>query len=94
MNTDPTADEMRAFLKAYDSSADSFDIEEAIYWFANDWHSGQWSNLYSALSTSEYHPGPIACGPENLWLYLVLKDEFTEPARKPVTSGHNQRKWK
>lgn len=51
-NNDPTRQEMVDFLRntnftwAYD--ADKFDIEEAIYWFAHDYHSGQWSNLYSA----------------------------------------------
>jgi len=34
------------------------DIEAAIYWFANDYHSGQSSELYSILSTSNFKPGP------------------------------------
>ena len=34
-----------------------FDAEAAMYWFAHDWHSGQTSNLYSVLSTSQYKPG-------------------------------------
>ena len=57
---------MLATLRAwpYISEADDFDIEGAIYWFANDYHGGQWSNLYSALSTSEFRPGPLANGPE------------------------------
>jgi hypothetical protein len=42
---------------------DEIDREGAIYWFAADYHSGQWSNLYEALSTSPYSPGPIERGP-------------------------------
>lgn len=33
------------------------DIESAIYWFANDYHNGQDSELYSVLNTSKYKPG-------------------------------------
>jgi hypothetical protein len=61
---DPTKDEMQAFLtEAYGEEIDQFDIEEAIYWFAYEWHGGQWTNLYSALSTSPYKPSPIGHGP-------------------------------
>lgn len=51
-------EEMLAFLTegfGGDPELD-FDKEEAIYWFASDWHGGQWSELYSVLSTSEFHP--------------------------------------
>lgn len=62
---DPTADEMRVFLRGqFGDEPDAFDIEGAIYWFANDWHGGQASNLYSALSMSEFRPGPCCKGPE------------------------------
>jgi len=63
---DPTADNMRAMLREIYSphEADDFDIEAAIYWFASHYHGGQWSNLYSALSTSQYRPGPLADDPE------------------------------
>jgi len=59
-NTDPTVEQMRASWLAPEAKqigADEFDIEAAIYWFASDWHGGQNSNLYSALSTSEFTPG-------------------------------------
>ena len=59
MNLDPTRDEMLAVLKRDCAYADQFDREAAIYWFASDWHGGQSSNLYAALSTSEYTPGAI-----------------------------------
>lgn len=59
---DPTREEMIAHLQSWPfiSEADEFDIEEAIYWFAYAWHGGQWSNLYSVLSNSEYRPSPVA----------------------------------
>lgn len=77
MSQDPTRDEMLATLTVDElSEFDDFDREEAIYWFANDYHSGQASNLYSALSISDYRPGPIARGPSNQFLYQVLVDEY------------------
>lgn len=48
---DPTIDEMREFLNEqfpkpdYDVDAWEFDREEAIYWFAANYHAGQSSNL-------------------------------------------------
>ena len=77
MNTDPTKQEMINFLvKIADGEDSTFDIEEAIYWFASDYHSGQWSNLYSALSTSPYSPGPCCTGPEDEFLYAELVAEY------------------
>ena len=69
---DPTRAEMlRELIRAFRSYRDGrrddgwkFDIEAAIYWFSDNWHGGQWSNLYSALSTSPYRPGPLCRGPE------------------------------
>lgn len=52
--------EMRDLLKKeFGSDADDFDIEAAIYWYANDNHEGQVSDLYSILSTSKFHPSPL-----------------------------------
>jgi len=62
---DPTKEEMFGYLMQRFAGSDleienmDFDIAAAIYWFANDYHGGQNSNLYSALSTSEYKPGPM-----------------------------------
>lgn len=64
---DPTRDEMLEALKGvYDSYAGEyskdemeFDVEAAVYWFASEFHGGQGSNLYSALSNSPYRPGAI-----------------------------------
>ena len=75
---DPTRDEMLAYLKGNSTDCDEFEIEEAIYWFAYAWHGGQWSNLYSALSTSPYSPGPITTGPEDNHLLDCLVEEYAK----------------
>ena len=81
---DPDHDEMLAFLatQTCGEELDPFDAESAIYWFSNDYHGGQASNLYSALSTSEYRPGPIANGPEpdsfESYLYGALVSEYVK----------------
>lgn len=66
---DPTRDEMvaelkREFLESDDDGGHLFNREQAIYWFASDWHHGEASNLYSALSASDYRPGPSENGCE------------------------------
>lgn len=43
----------------------SDEAEIALYWFANDYHSGQASELYSILSTSPYKPSCLARGIES-----------------------------
>lgn len=77
---DPTREEMLDVLDAMAFADDfsNFDREEAIYWFANNWHSGQTSNLYSALSTSPFWPGPFAKEPEEMatMLYEELEAAF------------------
>lgn len=78
---DPTRDDMVAFLTDQAGGAGSgleFDIEEAIYWFANDYHGGQWSDLYAALCASEYKPGPCTRGPSETWLYDMLVSKYGE----------------
>ena len=87
-NDDPSRDEMIEHIrKVYGREADEFDIEEAIYWFATDYHGGQSSNLYSALSTSEYRPGRMSSGPEEgsmgEMIYSELADTFS-PKKNPV----------
>lgn len=79
---DPTRDEMLAYLASlpFAGEADDFDKEEAIYWFAADYHSGQTSNLYSALSTTELVPAAARSGPEkgsmSEILYEALESEY------------------
>ena len=88
VNDDPSRQEMIDYIrKVYGREADEFDIEEAIYWFANHYHGGQSSNLYSALSTSEYRPGPMTNGPEEgsmgEMIYADLVGAFS-PKKNPV----------
>jgi hypothetical protein len=75
---DPTHQEMFDFLaKTCAGSEDiRFDIEEAIYWFACHYHSGQWSNLYAALCQSEFKPGMNTNGPYETFCYDCLVDEY------------------
>lgn len=84
---DPTHAEMYAFLATQACGEDDlrFDFEEAIYWFAAEYHGGQSSNLYAALCQSdalfydmlsEYNPGPIANSPSNPFFYDMLVAEY------------------
>lgn len=41
-----------------------FDVEDAIFWFACHYHTGQDSDLYAIMSTSPFTPGIISRGPE------------------------------
>lgn len=63
-NPDPTKEEMIQSIPSIYRSEDGFldSFEVAAYWFANDYHGGQNSNLYSILSTSPYSPSRINRG--------------------------------
>lgn len=78
MTHDPTIQEMREHLDTTFSDLDTFDREAAIYWFAADYHGGQWSNLYRALSASQYKPGALErdCPETAFDAYQFLTDEF------------------
>lgn len=80
---DPTRDEMLAHLNSVVNESeeyDEIDFEQAIYWFAADYHGGQTSNLYEALSQSPYKPGMLesgcATGTPAANLFYLLVDEF------------------
>ncbi len=73
INDDPTRSQMRRYLIGIwpNVACEPFnrrniehllDLEMATYHFSSDYHSGQWSNLYSALSVSEYRPGAYSRG--------------------------------
>lgn len=54
-----------------------FDVEEAIWWFANDFYDGQGSSLYEVLCSSKYKPGLTHDGPttaESRKFYQILKN--------------------
>ena len=81
---DPTREELivsAESLRNLIGNNDGFecDLEVAIYWFSNDWHGGQWSNLYSVLSTSEYRPGRMETGigdPDNESAEIIYNHLF------------------
>ena len=75
---DPTHAEMYAFLTSQACGEDDlrFDFEEAIYWFASDYHSGQWSNLYAVLCASEYTPSQLSRAASNPFFYDMLVAEY------------------
>lgn len=59
---DPSRLEM---MQSFEDTCFSKDAaEEAIFWFANDYYSGQASNLYAAVCASAFKPGTSARGPE------------------------------
>jgi len=66
---DAPLEEMREFLdERYSNMVLSkeeweFEREEAIYWFCNHYHGGQYSKMYQALCGSEYRPGIAMEGP-------------------------------
>jgi len=78
---DPTLNEMLEALQLVtDADAtECVDCQMAAYWFAADYHGGQSSNLYSALSTSPYTPSPSESGPSDVasFLYGTLVSEFS-----------------
>ena len=85
---DPSRKEIDETILAYvnrdgrGTEFDMFDIEAAIYWFASHYHGGQWSNLYSVLSTSDYRPSPLCRSHEDeseeiQELYRLLEQVYT-----------------
>ena len=61
----------------------NFSLESAIYYLATNYHSGQWSDLYSILSTSNYQPGKLEnydswreCDFEGALIYDHLVETF------------------
>ena len=47
-----------------DEKCDLFDLAEGLYWYCSEYHTGQWSDEYSVLSTLDYSPSPLAHGVE------------------------------
>lgn len=75
---DPTKDEMFNFLRGMYGNEEGFrdDAEVAMYWFANFFHNGQGSNLYSVLSTSRFHPGHSSKGPQQDSMEQMMYDDL------------------
>ena len=76
---DPTRRELLRecvrFLKPWglDKEGRTWATWEGIYWFAYAWHGGQYSNLYSVLSTCPFRPGPIANKPQDFFAVEVVE---------------------
>jgi len=94
---DPTKEEMLNYLQSLYGQEEGFvdDAEVAMYWFANSYHGGQSSNLYSVLSNSRFNPGPIAKGPEPhsseemMYEDLVVKFFPTSKEGQELKRKHN-----
>lgn len=54
------------------------EAEIAIYWFANDFHKGQFSDLYKILSTSPYKPGPMMKLEKEDEIIRMMYEDLTE----------------
>jgi len=48
----------KGLLDPHEKASNEMDMEAAIYWYANNYHEGQDSALYSILSDSNFKPGP------------------------------------
>lgn len=83
---DPSRDDMVKYLSHQVTNTpqidcDIADLEAAIYWFAANYHGGQASNLYRALSASPYRPSRTEgsagdAGHDALLLYNHLVGAF------------------
>ncbi len=82
-NNQDLKEDMVNFLKSeFGDEENDFDMEAAIYWFANDYHEGQNSELYSILSTSDFSPSPLHNNVEDedeivQMMYQALVDNYT-----------------
>lgn len=91
--SDPEKSDLLSYLSRIYGNEDGFQdsAEVAIYWFANHFHSGQYSNLYSILSTSPFRPGPISNGPEpgsmEEMMYNDLVDQFEDKSSVKEMTG-------
>lgn len=64
------------------SSENVADAAAGLYWYANDYHEGQSSVLYSILSTSPYKPGRMERSCDRgcaMVFYNALKDGTLDP---------------
>lgn len=69
--------------KQFGREADEFDIEAAIWWFANDHYAGMGDPMYEILSASEFEPGRAHRSVEDegdmaAEIYEELESEFGE----------------
>ena len=76
MNKDPYASELleEGIAIAGHIGAGEHNVVEAAWWFASNFHSGQGSNLYRALTALDYRPGATRSGPRKGTLVEAIYD--------------------
>ena len=76
MNKDPYASELleEGLAIAGHIGAEEHHVVEAAWWFASNFHHGQGSNLYRALTALESRPGATRSGPEKGGLVEAIYD--------------------
>lgn len=86
----------RGLVDNVDDYDTKFNIEGAIYWFANDYHGDGGSALYSILSTSPFKPGPSVRGPEpeiEQMMYDALEQEYAKSAHTRRSNPPISQQW-
>ena len=96
MNKDPYASELleKGLAIAGHIGAGEHHVVEAAWWFASNFHSGQDSNLYRALTALEYRPGAARSGLRKGSLVEAIYDglcqEFTGYSPSAVQRWENR----
>ncbi len=69
---------LRQMAKSLVEDDDSFKVHAALYWLLSNYHGGQDSPEYAALSSSPYNPGPMEKGPKGSakFIYSQLEQIF------------------
>ena len=80
MNKDPYASELleEGLAIAGHIGAGEHHVVEAAWWFASNFHNGQGSNLYRALTALDYRPGATRSGPEKGSLVEAIYDSLCQ----------------
>lgn len=98
MNKDPYASELleEGLAIAGHIGAGEHHVVEAAWWFASNFHSGQGSNLYRALTALDYRPGATKSGPEKGSLVEAIYDglcqEFAGESPAAIQRWENRAK--
>ena len=96
MNKDPYASELleEGLAIAGHIGAGEHHVVEAAWWFASNFHSGQDSNLYRALTALDYRPGATRSGPRKGTLVEAIYDglcqEFTGKSPAAIQRWENR----
>jgi len=96
VNKDPYASELleEGLAIAGHIGAGEHHVVEAAWWFASNFHSGQDSNLYRALTALDYRPGAARSGPRKGSLVEAIYDglcqEFTGKSSAAIQRWENR----